>query len=121
MQDIDYSLYPSREYQLDWLRVYLTNYHKNDDVAINDEYLNEMYVQVNQFALAAHLFWTIWALIQAEHSEIDYDFLEYVNFAINSFKSVQWSIKKMHSQLYFSFASKRINEYLAKKEQFLSL
>lgn len=78
MQDIDYSLYPSREFQLDWLRVYLTNYHKNDNVSITDEYINKLYVQVNQFALAAHLFWTIWALIQAEHSDIDYDFIEYV-------------------------------------------
>lgn len=78
MQDINYTLYPSREFQLDWLRVYLTNYHKNDNVSITDEYVNKLYVQVNQFALASHMFWAIWGMIQAEHSEIDYDFIEYV-------------------------------------------
>lgn len=78
MENIDYTLYPSKEFQLSWLRIYLTNYHKNDNVKITDDYVNKLYVQVNQFALAAHLFWGIWGLIQAEHSDIDYDFLEYV-------------------------------------------
>jgi ethanolamine kinase len=34
-----------------------------------------LYVQVNKFALVAHFLWALWALIQAEHSTIDFDFL----------------------------------------------
>lgn len=77
MTDIDYTLYPPKEYQLEWLREYLTHYHKNDSTAITDEYVNQLYADVNKFALVAHFFWSLWGHIQAEHSEIDYDFLEY--------------------------------------------
>ncbi|XP_055322722.1 ethanolamine kinase [Sitodiplosis mosellana] len=95
MTDIDYTLYPPKEYQLDWLREYLTHYHKHDSSVVTDEYVHQLYADVNKFALVAHFFWLIWGHIQAEHSEIDYDFLE--------------------------FASLRYNEYLAKRDAFLSL
>ncbi|XP_031632931.1 ethanolamine kinase isoform X2 [Contarinia nasturtii] len=95
MTDIDYTLYPSKEYQLEWLREYLTHYHKNDSIVITDEYVHRLYADVNKFALVAHFFWSLWGHIQAEHSEIDYDFLE--------------------------FASLRYNEYLEKRDSFLSL
>ena len=32
---------------------------------------------VNAFAVMAHAFWGTWALIQARHSPIDFDFLTY--------------------------------------------
>lgn len=76
MTDIDYTLYPSKEYQLEWIYEYLKHYHRNDSAKITDEYVHRMYADVNKFALAAHFFWLLWAHIQAEYSEIDYDFLE---------------------------------------------
>lgn len=75
MTDIDYTNYPSKEYQLDWLREYLTHYHKDSGIAIGDDQVKRLYAIVNKFALAAHLFWCLWAHIQAEYSEIDYDFI----------------------------------------------
>jgi ethanolamine kinase len=42
---------------------------------VSDEELNVLYNQVNKFCLAAHFLWTVWALIQTEHSYIDYDFI----------------------------------------------
>lgn len=62
---------------------------------VTDEDVNRLYVQVNQFALSAHYLWAIWGLIQAEHSKIDFDFVQ--------------------------FAENRYNEYLARKTHFLSL
>lgn len=76
MTDIDYTRYPSREFQINWLRVYLTNYHKYDGKTISDEYIRLVYADVNKFALISHFMWAIWGLIQAEHSSIDYDFIE---------------------------------------------
>lgn len=93
VDEVDYKRYPSKEFQLKWLRTYLEAYLETSDVS--DEQVERLYVQVNQFALAAHFFWTIWALIQAEYSTIDFDFVDY--------------------------AFIRYNEYLSKKEQFLSL
>lgn len=73
VSDIDYSRYPSKEFQLEWLRAYLEEY-KNCS-AIKDEDVEILYKQVNQFALSSHFLWTIWGLIQAENSYIDYDFI----------------------------------------------
>lgn len=76
MTDIDFSLYPPKEYQLKWITEYLTHYHLNDTTSVTDEYVNKLYAAVNKYALIAHWFWMLWGLIQAEHSEIDYDYIE---------------------------------------------
>ncbi|KAH8387317.1 hypothetical protein KR093_006302 [Drosophila rubida] len=93
VDEVDYTRYPKREFQLKWLRVYLENYLQRTNIQ-NDE-VERLFVQVNQFALAAHIFWTVWSLLQAEHSTIDFD--------------------------YVGYAFLRYNEYLARKDEFLSL
>lgn len=72
IDEIDYDRYPSKEFQLQWLRVYLEEFNGEPCV---DSDLEKLYVQVNQFALASHFLWAVWALIQAEHSTIDFDFI----------------------------------------------
>ncbi|XP_023035340.1 ethanolamine kinase [Drosophila willistoni] len=93
VDEVDYTRYPKREFQLKWLRVYLESYLQRTNI-LSDE-VEQLYVQVNQFALAAHIFWTVWSLLQAEHSTIDFD--------------------------YVGYAFLRYNEYLARKDEFLSL
>ena len=40
----------------------------------------------NMFALASHFFWGLWAVIQAKHSPIDFDFMQYaVERLVNGF------------------------------------
>ena len=34
-------------------------------------------VEANAFALVAHQYWGVWALIQARYSPIDFDYLSY--------------------------------------------
>lgn len=87
----DFSLYPSREFQMQWLRVYLEAYSGACDEAA----VERLYVQVNQFALASHFLWLVWGLIQAENSTIDFDFV--------------------------TFASNRYQVYRRQKEPFLAL
>ncbi|KAJ8931763.1 hypothetical protein NQ314_015295 [Rhamnusium bicolor] len=90
--DIDYCKYPEKELQLDWLTTYLTEFNGKYPTEMEVE---NLYVEVNKFVLMSHLFWGLWALIQAEHSYIDFDFMGY--------------------------AVIRFSEYFAKKEVFLSL
>ncbi|CAB4001462.1 ethanolamine kinase 1 [Paramuricea clavata] len=95
--DPDYSLYPNKDFQLKWLRIYLEEKAKvqgTGDV-ITEEQLEKLYVQVNQFALVSHLFWGVWALLQANFSSIDFDFLLY--------------------------SRNRLYEYLRRKDEFLNL
>jgi ethanolamine kinase len=69
---IDYTKYPSREFQIEWLRVYLEEFRQS---SVSDDDVETLYKQVNKFALGSHFLWTCWSLIQAEHSTIDFDFI----------------------------------------------
>ncbi|XP_065344692.1 ethanolamine kinase [Cloeon dipterum] len=90
---VDYSLYPDEDFQRAWIRVYLSEYKEGADVS--DDEVQKLLVLVNKFALASHFLWATWALVQAEHSTIDFDYLEY--------------------------AKMRLNEYFKRKDQFLSM
>ncbi|XP_076862743.1 ethanolamine kinase 2 [Brachyhypopomus gauderio] len=87
MSEPDYSLYPSRQMQLDWLHTYLKTYklltQKGEEVS--EQELETLYVQVNKFSLASHFFWGFWALIQAKYSSIDFDFLGYAVLRFNQY------------------------------------
>ncbi|XP_033106154.1 ethanolamine kinase 1-like [Anneissia japonica] len=75
---VDYGLYPDKEFQLRWLREYLTCWNKAKTVnePVTDEQIEYFYATVNKFALASHMFWGIWGIIQSYNSVIDFDFLE---------------------------------------------
>lgn len=94
----DFSHYPERTFQLSWLRTYLEFWNQSQSVhqlPVTDLDVETLYVQVNKFALASHLMWGLWGLVQAENSVIDFDFL--------------------------GFSIARFDEYFAKKDQFLAL
>ncbi|KAF4520781.1 hypothetical protein B566_EDAN011433 [Ephemera danica] len=108
VSNVDYSLYPDQKFQRAWLQVYLREYktlaphslsngqdengHSDEP---SDEEVGRMLVMVNKFALASHFLWATWALVQAEHSTIDFDYLGY--------------------------ASTRLSEYFARKDEFLTM
>ncbi|KAI5702522.1 hypothetical protein M8J75_001012 [Diaphorina citri] len=73
---IDHSRYPGPEFQLNWLRTYLEEYTGSPP---SPHQLATLHWQVQQFSPVAHCFWTIWGLVQAEHSDIDFDFFEYAS------------------------------------------
>ncbi|XP_066446868.1 ethanolamine kinase 1 isoform X2 [Eleutherodactylus coqui] len=87
VNEVDYSLYPDRVLQLHWLRDYLEAYKQFKGVRaeVSENEVERLYVQVNQFALASHFFWGLWALIQAKYSKIDFDFLGYAIVRLNQY------------------------------------
>uniref|UniRef100_A0A8D0Y282 ethanolamine kinase n=2 Tax=Sus scrofa TaxID=9823 RepID=A0A8D0Y282_PIG len=87
VSDVDYSLYPSRELQGQWLRSYLEAYkeYKGFGTEVTEKEVEILFIQVNQFALASHFFWGLWALIQAKYSTIDFDFLGYAIVRFNQY------------------------------------
>lgn len=68
----DYSKYPTKELQTSWLKIYLTEFNGKSPA---EEEIEKLYVHVNQFVLLSHIKWGIWALIQTEHSYINFDYL----------------------------------------------
>lgn len=60
LNEVDYSQYPERALQLEWLRSYLEAYkeHKGQREAVTDTEVEVLYVQVNKFALVRIYFWS---------------------------------------------------------------
>jgi len=86
---LDHSLYPDKEYQLQWLTNYirfskahqkslsLTDVKAVNQVPVSPEELEELYADVQRQAVLSDLMWSLWAIRQAEVSTIDFDFMAY--------------------------------------------
>lgn len=71
---MDYAAdFPCEAFQKDWIRIYLEEF--NERTPISEAEVEKVYKNVQKFVLVSHLFWGIWALIQAEHSSIEFDYL----------------------------------------------
>ncbi|XP_034540746.1 ethanolamine kinase 1 [Notolabrus celidotus] len=97
VNDVNYSLYPSRELQTDWLTAYLESYKHSSghEVTVTEAEVTQLYIQVCKFSLASNFFWGLWAILQSRFSSIDFDFQRY--------------------------AMARLNYYFEKKEEFFGL
>jgi len=85
--DCDYSKYPDRAFQLSWLSAYLKS--ANDGGDVTEEELEKLYLEVNMFAAAAHFFWIVWALVQAEISDIDFDYMSYAALRFQEYERLK--------------------------------
>jgi ethanolamine kinase len=84
-QQMDYAnLYPDKEFQTKWLRIYLETLY--EDREVTSEEVDSLYRTVNKFALLVRLFWGTWALVQANISGIDFDFLGYAILILDEYK-----------------------------------
>ncbi|KAG8056872.1 hypothetical protein GUJ93_ZPchr0002g25962 [Zizania palustris] len=72
--DCDYNLYPDKDSQYHFFRNYLQP-DRPSEVQVRD--LDALYVETNTYRLASHIYWALWALIQAKVSPIDFDYLGY--------------------------------------------
>ena len=75
VDEVDYNRYPDEAFQMSWLRCYLSHYKGVPGSSLDQQELRQWYIWVNKFSVASHFFWGIWALLQAYHSSIDFDFL----------------------------------------------
>jgi ethanolamine kinase len=85
----DFSLFPSGEYQRKWCRIYLEKFYEklNDEkkAVLTDAIVEEFCVEVNKFTLASHLIWAIWALVQAQSSLLKFNFVSYANLRFEQY------------------------------------
>ena len=94
VDEVDYTLYPDNSYIKQWLQIYFIEYARlrGDNFSMSDADIDRACNLVNFFALWAHIFSGIWALGQAEHSNVPFD--------------------------YATHAKLRLEEYFDKKEKF---
>lgn len=81
--ECDYSLYPDKDSQYHFFRHYLSP--DNPELASESE-LEVIYVETNCYALASHIFWAFWAIVQAKYSPINFDYLEYYFLRYNEYR-----------------------------------
>ncbi|KAF9578217.1 hypothetical protein BGW38_006104 [Lunasporangiospora selenospora] len=91
--ECEYENYPTKEVQCQWFKSYLEDQYPNKEVP--QEALDQLYREVNKFALASHFYWGVWALVQAQLSDIAFDYMPY--------------------------AVLRFNEYFKRRDEFLAL
>uniref|UniRef100_A0A0D6QUT0 ethanolamine kinase n=1 Tax=Araucaria cunninghamii TaxID=56994 RepID=A0A0D6QUT0_ARACU len=81
--ECDYNLYPDKDTQYHFFRYYLSP--DNPESVLESE-LEQIYVETNCYALASHLYWAFWAIVQAKYSPIDFDYLSYHFLRYNEYK-----------------------------------
>lgn len=75
---VDHGTYPDKDYQLKWIRNYLTylkEYNNEEDRPVTDKDVENLYIQANKFAPVGNFVWGLWALIQTKHGDTDFDYL----------------------------------------------
>ncbi|XP_024892785.1 ethanolamine kinase 1-like [Temnothorax curvispinosus] len=92
----DYSLYPDENFQRMWLKEYLQVY--NATTTVSEREVDKLYWQVTKFTPLPHFLWACWALIQSEHSHIDFDFLAYAAIRFNEYFKWKGEISKLETK-----------------------
>ena len=64
----------SDEFIIEWIRAYLEAY---DGSQPDENRLMEFYTNVAHFSLCYHMMWGLWGLVQANISEIEFDFVAF--------------------------------------------
>ncbi|XP_068595649.1 ethanolamine kinase 1 [Brachionichthys hirsutus] len=97
VNDVNYSRYPSRELQRDWLTAYLESWKRSSgrDATVTEAEVTRLYVHACKFSLASNFLWGLWAILQSRYSSIDFDFQRY--------------------------AAARLGHYFQKKEEYFGL
>ena len=87
--DCDYSVLPTRSTRRAFLLQYLSSYkayHQNAaGLSVSKEELDALCNAVDCFRGTPGLYWGIWALIQAEISQIDFDYAEYAQIRLGEY------------------------------------
>ena len=64
---------PSKDYQMKWIQEYLRSSGAGDSDAEVESWCRT----VEKFMLCAHLQWSVWSVIQAENSSLEFNFVDY--------------------------------------------
>ena len=78
---VDFNNVPNEDYQKWWLKIYLSPISES----VSNELVNKWYNSVQYMLPMSHLLWGVWSLMQAEISEIDFDFIEYAKLRLDEY------------------------------------
>ena len=95
VEEPDYSYFPSDEYQRKWILIYLNEFYKRLNefnksknlplIDLTDDRVSQLCVEVKKFTLASHLMWAVWSLVQAQNSQLDFNFIKYAQIRFDQY------------------------------------
>ncbi|XP_042240125.1 ethanolamine kinase 2-like [Homarus americanus] len=100
VEEQDYSLFPSLAVQRAWLKSYLAHYHGLPEDQVTSQEVEMWLGWVTKFTLASHLFWVMWAFLQACHSSIDFDYIQYGIVRLAEYKKKKQEVFEVVVQPY---------------------
>lgn len=89
-------VYPNKTAQYNFFEAYLKALKQGKRV--NNDELDAMYVECNKYALASHLYWGIWAIVQSRFSAIDFDYLDYARQRLEAYYEFKERFKNLGSK-----------------------
>ena len=86
--ECEWGKYPSKDAQRAWLRLYRRAATEDREEGSEDEdvAVGRMQVEAEAYTLASHLFWGLWAVLQARYSKIPFDYLRYASLRFDEFR-----------------------------------
>ena len=78
--ECDLSLYPSektrRHFVVEYAKAWIELGGEDGGRSFND-FVETLFLQSEFFVLASHIYWSVWSIIQARYSKIDFDYVAY--------------------------------------------
>ncbi|CAH8625063.1 unnamed protein product [Heterobilharzia americana] len=66
-----------------------SNHVDQDDQCVNKSLVDKWLIEVNNFAMAAHLFWGVWAVILSNQEQNKFDYLSYGIARVNQYYAMK--------------------------------
>ncbi|OCK88438.1 ethanolamine kinase-like protein [Cenococcum geophilum 1.58] len=83
--DCDFSVLPTRSQRRDFLKEYLLSYNSRLERSFKDAECTALFDEVDRFRGMPGFYWGIWALIQAQISQIEFDYASYAEVRLGEF------------------------------------
>ncbi|KAJ5135733.1 uncharacterized protein N7515_005011 [Penicillium bovifimosum] len=85
--DCDYTMMPTKSVRRQFLTEYTKSYcqHRGLDASSQAEIVDRLYEDVDRFRGIPGLYWGVWALIQAQISQIDFDYASYAETRLGEY------------------------------------
>uniref|UniRef100_A0AAF5CRP9 ethanolamine kinase n=2 Tax=Strongyloides stercoralis TaxID=6248 RepID=A0AAF5CRP9_STRER len=74
LESMNANLFPTDNQKRQFIRNYLQTLSNNQDL---DKEIDKIMIKLPLYEAASHFFWSIWAIVQASNSLIDFDYIKY--------------------------------------------
>ena len=97
--ECDWDKFPARSAQERFFRSYLAALNGGRSESVSAAAVDAMYEEVNPWVLVPHLFWGIWAVVQAGFSVIDFDYVGYSELRLSGYRKFKPSLDALRKSV----------------------